>query len=207
MRENRSFSFDLRSADEDQGEMILKGHASVFNQKTRLYGKTFEQIERGAFSEVLSDDCYALFNHDPNLVLASVKSKTLDLVEDEMGLLATIKVANTSFGRDVFNLIKSGVIRKMSFGFQVRQQDIQQHFFEDSKETLVIIKKVSRLYDVSPVTYPAYEGTDISAEMRAFIDKDPFAYLELKKNKLAIDLEKIEAEKKQIDLLSRKKII
>ncbi len=156
----RSDTLEL-SGRADGEKQRLVGHAAVFNRVIDL-GWFTEEILPGAFSSAIerNDDVRALFNHDPNLVLGRTTNETLALEEDSIGLLATIYPPTTRAGEDVLELVQRGDISQMSFAFSVLSEDIDR---TNPNKPHFRIKDV-KLYDVSPVTYPAYESTDISAE-------------------------------------------
>lgn len=158
-KEIRSFGFSLDQKDENEKRKMV-GHAAVFGEMTEIGGWFREQIEPGAFkSSIKKDDVRALFNHNPDYVLGRNTSGTLKLSEDETGLKVSIDPPDTQFARDLAVSIERGDISQMSFAFQVQEEEwIRGEGNEmDSRK----IKKV-RLFDVSPVTFPAYEGTDIA---------------------------------------------
>lgn len=140
---------------------VLVGHAAVFNTKID-FGWFTEEIAPGAFTDTLArkDDVRALFNHDPNQLLGRTKSGTLELEEDDKGLFSRISPPDTQLGRDIVTLIGRGDISQMSFGFWIDKEEITQ---EKGKPWHSVITRVT-LFDVSPVTYPAYETTDIDIE-------------------------------------------
>jgi HK97 family phage prohead protease len=168
-REQRAAVLDdleFRGADED-GKLKFRGHAAVFDEWTEIpsyFGSFMERIQRGAFRKVLSAgaDVRFLINHD-GLPLARTASGTMKLKEDARGLLVDAELAPTTLAQDLSVLVQRGDISQMSFGFRVGKHEIE----EDSEEGIVkrTITEFSDLYDVSPVTFPAYEGTD--AGMRA----------------------------------------
>lgn len=157
-RERRSFAF-VRTADAPEDRKMV-GHAAIFNTITDIGGWFREQILPGAFKDsIQEDDIRALFNHDANYVLGRNTAKTLELSEDSDGLKTVIDPPDTQFARDLAVSIQRGDISQMSFAFQVLEEEWK---FGEGKETdLRTIKKV-RLFDVSPVTFPAYDGTDIA---------------------------------------------
>lgn len=142
------------------GENFIEGHAAVFDSWSETLGGIFpfkEKVKRGAFQESLDrDDIRALFNHDPNYVLGRNKSGTLELKEDGQGLLVRIKPPDTQWARDLQISIERGDINQMSFGFTVEEDEWRSEDGCDVRE----LRKV-KLYDVSPVTYPAYSATDV----------------------------------------------
>lgn len=154
-KEIRSFNF---TADKEERKLV--GHAAVFNERTDIGGYFQEMIEPGAFkSSIKKDDVRALFNHDPNFVLGRSTAGTLKMSEDEVGLRVQIDPPDTQFARDLAVSIERGDINQMSFAFQVLEEEWIRG--EKKEPDIRTIKKV-KLYDVSPVTFPAYEGTDIA---------------------------------------------
>lgn len=161
--ERRTFqgAVQIRAAQENEGEAsesrMVEGYAAVFNEETDMYWWK-ERIAPGAFSEVLSDDVRALFNHDSNYILAR-SSNTLELWEDEKGLGYRFEAPNTTAGNDLLENLRNGNITQSSFGFTIDAYEWEER--EDDE--LITITKIGRLYDVSPVTFPAYETTEVTA--------------------------------------------
>lgn len=153
-------------ADEDN---IIEGYAAVFNKDSEDFGGWHERISPGAFSEVLSDNAVALFNHDMNYVLGR-NGVNVNIEQDDHGLKYTIKLPDTTFARDLRNLIKEGIIHQSSFAFTVKDQE-WKHSNSASEPSVRTIKKVKRLYDVSPVTTPAYPDASVGA--RSFAETKP----------------------------------
>ena len=171
-REIRTFELDEKSFEtREDGTRRIVGHAAVFNQWSEDLGGFREQIAPGAFAEAINaDDVRALFNHDTNQVLGRNRSKTLTLLEDSRGLMSEIILPDTQLARDLEALMKRGDINQMSFAFHVNKED--QTWKKAGEEPWErTITKVSRLYDVSVVTFPAYPQTDAAIrEMRALED-------------------------------------
>lgn len=157
-------------------EGIIEGIAAVVEKKTDM-GWYEEKIARGAFDDVLKDDVAALFNHDPNYPLArSVDGKgTLSLfITDNGDLGYRYKTPNRSFAKDLEDAIRSGDISKSSFAFVVAEEDWQWAEEGSNEMDQRTIKKFARLYDVSPVTYPAYQDTAVAARSaESFKPKKP----------------------------------
>lgn len=169
----------------------LVGHASVFNQWTTLYESDSyrwrEIVRPGAYARAIAEgqDVRALFNHDPNFVLGRTTSGTLSLAEDERGLVSEINPPASQLVRDlVLEPIRRGDVSQMSFAFVPnRTKDIR----EKADGILVLDRGGERitvreengviledrelldvdLFDVSPVTYPAYSGTDVAVRSQA----------------------------------------
>jgi len=155
---------EMRADDADAGK--LAGYAAVFNTEADIGGWFFERIQPGAFAKSIGrgDDVRALWNHDPMHVLGRTASGTLSLREDEHGLHVEILPPDTQLGRDVTTLIKRGDVSQMSFGFRVVSDKWEMR---DGKEVRTILE--ADLLDVSPVTFPAYDATSISARSSATI--------------------------------------
>jgi uncharacterized protein len=191
--ERRTFDIELRREDGESRKMT--GHAAVFNEETRIGSYFREKIAPGAFTEsVQKDDIRALFNHDANFVLGRNRAGTLKLSEDDKGLAIEIDPPDTSFARDLAVSMGRGDITQMSFAFQV----LGDEWEEGEKDGLDLrtITKV-KLYDVSPVTYPAYDGTDIALHsrdaFRASLDKPTVTLHDYSVQRAKIRLQEIAA--------------
>jgi HK97 family phage prohead protease len=156
-KEIRSFTTELRMETRDDGTQTVVGYASVFNTLSENLGGFREQIAPEAFNNVMGDDVRALFNHDPNYVLGRTKSGTLSLGVDTTGLRYEFTPPDTTFARDLTESLKRGDIDQSSFAFMVEADE-----WDESGDTPIrTITKVSRLLDVSPVTYPAYPDASV----------------------------------------------
>ncbi len=155
--EKRTYTCEIRAGNSDSGSPTITGYGAIFNTRSENLGGFREIIAPGAFDSVLGDDVRGLFNHDPNFVLGRSTSGTLTLSVDEKGLKYDINAPDTQTIRDlVIDPMKRGDITQSSFAFRVARDGDE---WEQDEEGLIIrtITKISRLFDVSPVTYPAYE--------------------------------------------------
>lgn len=150
-------SLELRQLAEGETRKIA-GSAALFNSRSEKLGWFYERIEPGAFDDVLQDDVRALFNHDPNLILGRTKSGTLRIAANEFGLVYEIDPPDTQVGRDLLTSIERGDVSQSSFAFQVAKDRWEM----DGDDEVRVIEKINRLYDVSPVTYPAYPDTSVA---------------------------------------------
>ncbi len=142
----------------DSDGVKVSGYAAVFGEVADIGGYFREVIEPGAFSEAIrQDDVVFLINH-AGLPLARTRSKTLTLTEDAKGLrMETVLDPEDPDVKAIVGKMQRGDLDKMSFAFRVGVQE-----WDDMQDPpLRTIKKVERLLDVSIVTSPAYEGTDI----------------------------------------------
>ena len=137
------------------------GYAAVFNVETYLAGNFSEMIQKNAFAKsIKSDDCRALFNHDPNYILGRMKNKTLSLQEDDKGLKYKVTPPDTQWAKDLVVSIKRGDISQNSFAFEI----IKERWERRSGGGNLRVIEEARLFDVSPVVYPAYTETELWLE-------------------------------------------
>jgi HK97 family phage prohead protease len=156
-----SFQVELRAEGEAAAPKLV-GYAAVFNRMSQDLGGFTEIIKPGAFRKTIQEsDVRALFNHDSNFVLGRSKSGTLKMEEDDRGLKIEISPPDTGWARDLLHSIERGDVDQMSFAFRA----VKDRWIEDNdKQDRAVIRELHevRLFDVSPVTYPAYEDTTIS---------------------------------------------
>lgn len=203
-----SLRVERRAAGDGPGRPRIVGHAAVFDRWTTLYEGRYwtwrEVVRPGAFRRAIAarQDVRALLNHDPNYVLGRSTAGTLTLSEDSIGLLSETDPPDTQTVRDlVLTPIERGDISGMSFAFGVHKGD-GSRVVEEKDGVVTITTPGERvtiredgdrtieerelldldLFDVSPVTYPAYDDTDVSlrsfcsareAEIRSLIDGRP----------------------------------
>ena len=183
--------------NESDGGTCIEGHAAVFDSWSETLGGIFpfkEKVRKGAFAESIGrDDIRALFNHDPNYVLSRNRAGTLELVEDDVGLRVRITPPDTSWARDITTSIRRGDISQMSIGFVVEDDEWSSKDGIDTRE----LKKV-RLFDVSPVTFPAYTATDVG--VRAMQEYDVY---KTEQRKVAEETENAVKKAKQQEKLKK----
>jgi HK97 family phage prohead protease len=153
----------IETRTEDDSEVsVIEGYAATFNSRTEIGSWFEEEILPGAFDDVLNDDVRCLFNHDPNFVLArSVNGQgTLTLSVDATGLKYRYETPNVSYANDLAENIKLGNVSQSSFAF--RAKEVIWREVSDDLDLRQIVK-VERLYDVAPVTYPAYQDTSVAS--------------------------------------------
>jgi uncharacterized protein len=149
------------------GAKVITGYASVFyvegDQGTeyQLFTDLKERIMPRAFNRALTEkhNAAALFNHDPNMLLGRVASKTLKLSKDQRGL--KYEVTPPTARADVVEAIERGDVTGSSFGFRVLEQKFKTE--RDEADNPVDIREIHsvELLDVAPVVYPAFQGTSV----------------------------------------------
>ena len=173
---------ECRQQEEDQ-ERVITGYAAVFEQWSKPIWWFKEQIARGAFDNCDFNNCIACYNHDDAALLARFSSGTLKLDVDEVGLRFEFAVPNTTLGNDVYELVKRGDVSQCSFEFKVESEAWKYAESGDELDERTITA-ISELWDVSLVTYPAYEGTSVDARSANFdaLAKRKEEYLSKKDN-------------------------
>ena len=169
MRDNLTRTYSQKictRADEETGDKYISGYFSVFNSNYEMWQGASESIDPGAFDGALGDDIRCLTDHDSRLVLGRTRAGTLFLRTDEKGLWGEVKI--NSKDQDAVNLyerVARGDVNQCSFGFEI----LDEERTEDpvSGDVHWTIKKV-KLHEVSVVTFPAYEDTEVTARKREF---------------------------------------
>ena len=158
---------EIREAED--GRMIVEGYATTFDKPYRLMSKgkitVFEQMDRNAFAETDTSDTILQYNHD-GPVFARISNGTLAVMPDEYGLKVTADLSGTERGRQLFEEIRGGYITKMSIGFNIPQDGDKNIRSKDAEGNTIItrtIMRVKKLFDVSAVSQPANDTTEISA--------------------------------------------
>lgn len=158
----RDGNFSTRAED---GNLYIEGYFAVFGSEYEMWENAFETIDEHAFDDTLNDDIRALVNHDTTLVLGRTKAGTLSLRVDNIGLWGSISINQAD--QDAMNLyerVKRGDVTQCSFGFDIIGQSTE---VMENGATVWKLDKV-KLYEVSVVTFPAYEETSVQARKRDY---------------------------------------
>jgi len=158
-------SIRVTRADDAKSDVMpqISGYAAVFYDENdsgteyQMWDDVVERIMPGAFDEALArpDDVRGLFNHDPDHILGRTASGTLTLSVDERGLWYVIDPPDTEMARSLVMAIERGDVSGASFGFVPGKTVFVD---DDDEDMLVIERHMVTLWDVSPVTYPAFES-------------------------------------------------
>lgn len=171
-RNYRSLKLECRAREENEEEKyIVEGYASTFNEEY-LLGKGdgwefYERVDPKAFDNADMSDVIMQFDHEGR-VYARKSNETLEVITDKHGLFIRAYLGGTELGRQLFEDIKGGYVNKMSFGFTVNGSDEKEERTKNGTKYTRTITSVEKLYDVSAVSLPANDGTEISA--RSYID-------------------------------------
>lgn len=157
-------NIEVRAAEDN--EMIVEGYATTFNAEYLLldFGdwKLYEQIDRNAFDECDMSDVIFQYDHEGR-VFARNRNGTLEVTPDDHGLKIVADLGGTEAGRQLYEEIKGGYTDRMSFGFVVEAHEVTYKTEGNEESAHRTITKIKKLYDVSAVSIPANDATEISA--------------------------------------------
>lgn len=199
-REYRKMLLEVK--DTEDTDYTVTGYATTFDEPYTLYGigdgkVVKEQVSRNAFDNTDRSDTIMQYDHE-GVVFARLSNDTLKLTVDDHGLFVEAYLGGTSNGRNLYEEIKGGYINKMSFGFTVTDDDLA----EADYGYLRTIKAIGKLYDVSAVSIPANDYTEISA--RNHIDG---AINEIETERIRLEEERKALEEKKENLVERLKAL
>lgn len=163
----RTTNLTLRAEEQsNENEMRVSGYALKFDEPTMInsWGGAFEErIDKNALKDADLSNVVLNLNHNMDKTLARTKNESLDLEVDDIGLKINGNIINTTEGKDAYEMVVSGLIDQMSFQAEI----IEDEWEESDGVSKRIIKKLGRFFDVSAVTFPAYENTEILAQRDA----------------------------------------
>ena len=184
--EARSYAGRIEIRQNDDGSSTMHGVAAVFDSLSENLGGFREIIKPGAFDDTDMSDVRGLFNHDRNIILGRTVSDTLQVRQNDDGLVYDVDLPGTQLVRDmVIEPIKRGDVSESSFGFIVGRGNDQWDEDDDGR-IIRTIHRVNRVFDVSPVVFAAYSDTKVAVRM-----------LEQRNNALAEDRERVAGEIRQ----------
>lgn len=199
-KELRSVEF---RASEEEGKMILEGYPVVFNQETLIGDPEwgwYEVIDKKALDEADLSDVPLKYNHgDAKGILARTRNGSLKLTIDSKGLKMRAELIDTTDNVDIYKCVKSGLLDKMSFAFNVLEDNVECKAGDTPRRT---ITKIGRLFDVAVVDLPAYDQTSIYARSKEIVGErlrnlQPSLEndeVDLEKSKRELELEKMKFE-------------
>ena len=159
---------ELETREEQDGKKIVEGYATVFNQEYKLFGddryQVMESVDSRAFENADMEDVIMQYDHEGR-VFARVSNGTLALKADDHGLKIRADLSGTEIGRQLYEEIRGGYTTKMSFGFKTKKAERTE--VQDAETGGITVHRkiteIKKLYDVSAVSIPANDATEISA--------------------------------------------
>lgn len=202
--EIRSYDFDVRAKEDEEHGTYLEGQPIVYNSRTDL-GLYDEIIEVGALKNTNLKDVRFLVNHDFNMIpLArsrnNTKNSTMQMtVNDEgMSIRVNLDVEGNAKAKELYSAVKRGDISGMSFAFYIDKEEWEDLKTEHPTRR---IKSISEIFEVSAVTFPAYEDTNISARQNKMVLESAKDVLESARRSMDIDnADSLELEKEKIKI-------
>lgn len=163
MRQTRSIESKFNTRDDGEGKKYIEGYFAVFNSNYQLWEGASESVAPGAFDNTLGDDIRALIDHDSRLVLGRNTAHTLELRQDEHGLWGSVEInPNDQDALNLYARVQRGDVDQCSFGFDIVREDYEVLANGDVHWTIREVK----LWEVSVVTFPAYESTSVKARAK-----------------------------------------
>lgn len=200
-KEIRAFNFEVRAEQNEEHGHFLTGRPIVYNSRTDL-GWYDEIIEQGALERTDLRDVRFLVNHNTEMIpLARSRNNTdgstMQMIIDEEGMLIRVDLdtENNSEARNLYSAVERGDIDGMSFMFVVESETWED---ADSDHPTRRIKEIRKVFEVSAVTFPAYEATTITARGLSEALESVRASLESERARL----HEIEAKRQRIKILS-----
>lgn len=196
--DRRSYAFEVRAEHDDQTGYIITGRPIVYEQLTNL-GYFDEIIARGALDGTDLTDVRFLVNHDTGMIpLArsrrNNKNSTMQLTVDRdgMGIRVNLDVENNATARALYSAVERGDITGMSFMFSIDDEEWSDLESDHPKRT---IRKIGTVVEVSAVTFPAYEQTEISTRCKEALDSARQAVDTARQQRGEVDTSALELEK------------
>lgn len=196
--EKRSYTFEARAEKNNSGQSVIVGRPIVYDQKTDL-GFFSEIIERGALDKTDLRDVRFLVNHDTSKIPLARSRKNnenstmqLTVDNDGMGIRVTLDTENNADARALYSAVERGDISGMSFMFSVNRDEWEDL---ESDHPTRRVKEIGTVVEVSAVTFPAYEQTEISTRCKAALDNARDALDSARKQRAEVDTSELELEK------------
>lgn len=168
VQEEKTDSENVQDDDNKKtGEKVVSGYALKFNEPSKDLGGFVEVITPEALKNTDLSDVCLLIGHDFTQILGRTKADTLKLEVDEIGLKFEATLPDTSYANDIYANITAGNVDSMSFGMMLGEE-ADEFTKDDDGKVIRTIKNIQSLFDVSIVTIPAYEATDLQVNTRSF---------------------------------------
>lgn len=161
--EQRFFKMSEVATRSENNEPILEGYFVRYDDVYHVAEGATESIQRGALTDAIHGDVRALYNHNTDIVLGRTSAGTLTLKDTDVGLWGSIKInSKDSQAMDAYQRIARGDVSGCSFGFEIAK-DGQKYEQKDDGTVHFTITRIDPLYEISAVTFPAYQATYVEA--------------------------------------------
>ena len=201
MKITRAYNFEIRAENNEKNGDHIVGRPIVYNSRTNL-GWFDEIIEAGALDKANLKDVRFLVNHDTSMIpLARSRNNNenstmkLEVDKDGMAIRVNLDTENNTEARNLYSAIKRGDITGMSFMFTIDDEEWENL---ESDHPTRHIRKISQVFEVSAVTFPAYESTEISARDKEALESAKATLESVRRQALESELEALELEKAKL---------
>ena len=201
MKITRAYNFEIRAENNEKNGDHIVGRPIVYNSRTNL-GWFDEIIEAGALDNSNLKDVRFLVNHNTSMIpLARSRNNNenstmqMEVDKDGMAIRVNLDTENNTEARNLYSAIKRGDITGMSFMFTIDDEEWENL---DSDHPTRHIRKISQVFEVSAVTFPAYDSTEISARDREALDRAKATLESVRSQSLESELKRLELEKAKL---------
>lgn len=201
MKITRAYNFEIRAENNEKNGDHIVGRPIVYNSRTNL-GWFDEIIEAGALDKSNLKDVRFLVNHNTNMIpLARSRNNNenstmqMEVDKDGMSIRVNLDTENNTEARNLYSAIKRGDITGMSFMFTIDDEEWENL---ESDHPTRHIRKISQVFEVSAVTFPAYESTEISARDKEALESAKATLESVRRQALESELEALELEKAKL---------
>ena len=201
MKITRAYNFEIRAENNEKNGDHIVGRPIVYNSRTNL-GWFDEIIEAGALDKANLKDVRFLVNHNTDMIpLARSRNNNenstmrLEVDKDGMAIRVNLDTENNTEARNLYSAIKRGDITGMSFMFTIDDEEWENL---ESDHPTRHIRKISQVFEVSAVTFPAYESTEISARDKEALESAKATLESVRRQALESELEALELEKAKL---------
>ena len=172
-------NLEVRTDEQDAAKMIIEGYPIVFDRETYIdlgYDGWYEKVDRNAFANADMSDVCLKYNHNDNVfILARTRNGSLTLTVDDRGVFIHAELIDTTTNRDVYEMVRSGLLTEGSFAFTVEEQEVHEigMYGTDTYEMHRTIKSVGKLFDVAICPNGAYgDFTEIYARSLDLLESE-----------------------------------
>lgn len=197
----RAYNFEIRAENNEKNGDYITGRPIVYDSMTDL-GYFNEIIEGGALDKANLKDVRFLVNHDTNMIpLARSRNNNenstmqMEVDKDGMAIRVNLDTENNSDARNLYSAIKRGDITGMSFMFTIDDEEWEGL---ESEHPTRHIRKIGQVFEVSAVTFPAYESTEISARDKEALESAKATLESVRSRSLESDKASLELEKAKL---------
>ena len=201
MKITRAYNFEIRAENNEKNGDHIVGRPIVYGSATNL-GWFHEIIEAGALDNANLKDVRFLVNHNTNMIpLARSRNNNanstmqLEVDKDGMAIRVNLDTENNTEARNLYSAIKRGDITGMSFMFTIDDEEWENL---ESDHPTRHIRKISQVFEVSAVTFPAYESTEISARDKEALESAKATLESVRRQSLESELKALELEKAKL---------